>query len=57
MLLEVSERYFATRRGAGTEHGRSSTRHSRFGDGAVFCKAFCNEAWARKTLAQPEGYF
>jgi hypothetical protein len=42
-LLEASERYFAIRRGAETEHSR------------VLCEAFRNEAWARKTLAQPEG--
>jgi len=45
MLLEASERDFATRRGAGTEHSR------------VLCEASCNKAWARKTLAQPEGCF
>jgi hypothetical protein len=39
MLLEVSERYFAFRRGAKTEHSRE------------LCEAFRNEAWTQKTRA------
>lgn len=45
LLLEASERDFATRRGVEPEHSR------------VLCEGFDNEAWARKTLAEPEGHF
>jgi hypothetical protein len=45
MLLEASESRFAARRGAEAEHSW------------VLCEVFRNEAWPRKGLAQPEGYF
>ena len=45
MLLEASESSFAARRGVEAEHSWT------------LCEAFHNEAWPRKGLAQPEGYF
>jgi hypothetical protein len=45
MLLRASEMDLVSRRGVETEHSRA------------LCEAFHNEAWTRKTLAQPKGYY
>jgi hypothetical protein len=45
LILAASERDFAFRRGVEPEHRR------------VLGEGFDNDAWARKTLAEPEGHF
>ena len=45
MLLEASKRDLVFRRGVRTEQSWT------------LCEASHNEAWARKTLAEPKGYF